>query len=347
MKQKRITIKDVAYAAGTSIATASRVISNANYPVSAKLRQKVLRAVNELRFVPHENTYLQKRESNDIGVVIPNITNQFYLQALVEITKIAGQKGYSIILCNTNRSIDEEGRFLDELFERHVKGIIISPMDGSAQRIKNYVESGMNFVLLDQHFEDLTCPSIKFDCRLGAKMATEYLIENGHREIAFISAPITRWSRQELLKGYRSALTNHSIVPNEDWLFVSQVEYEMKDGNYELEVGKELAQKFVSRKLKVTAVLCNNDMVAISFIQALKDYHLSVPEDVSVIGFDNIPLAGYISPSLTTVSYPSSETGRLAMTLLHNNIESMKEFSNLDMSLVPKIISRGTVKRLK
>lgn len=345
--EKRTTIKDVARAAGTSVATVSRVLSNADYPVSAQLREKVRTAAEELGFVPNELAKSMKSGNfDDVAVVIPNMTNQFYLQALVSISKIANQKHYNLILCNTNMSVDEEHRCLAEMFKRRVKGIIVSSLDRSPETIKRYIDQGMHFVLLDQHFEGVTCPSIKFDSRAGAKIATEHLIDNGHNRIAFVSAPITRWSREELLKGYKEALDARGLPFDDSLLFVPEPDFQMEDGNYELGLGRLLAGEFLKKRRGVTAVLCNNDMVAISFIQALEAHGIAVPEDVSVMGFDNIPLAEYIQPGLSTISYPSEETGSLAMMMLHNNIRHKQEFTNLDISLVPRIVSRETVKKL-
>ncbi|MEG0778402.1 MAG: LacI family DNA-binding transcriptional regulator [Oscillospiraceae bacterium] len=343
-EDKRITIKDVASKAGVSVATVSRVMNDADYSISQALRQRVKLAVEELGYVPNELARsLKGNFSRDVGVVLPNITNQFYLQALVGISRVSAQKHYNIILCNTAGSVEEERRCLQELYKKQVKGIIISSIGNESSHIKNLIDLGMHFVLLDQHFDDIDCPSIMFDCKTGAKMAVEHLVSAGHKRIALASMPLTRWSRIQVFEGYRDTMKAFGLGFDERAVFVPEKTLGSESENYELEAGRILGESFLERQDDYTAVLCNNDMVAISFIQTLMKGGVAVPDDVSVMGFDNIPLAEYMLPQLTTVSYPSAETGGLAMTMLHNNIQHNQEFLNLDMSLVPRIIQRESV----
>ena len=340
----RVTIKDVATRAGVSVATVSRVMNDSEYSISPSLRQKVKTAIEELGYVPNEVARsLKNNGGRDVGVVLPNITNQFYLQALVGISRVSAQKHYNIILCNTVGNVEEERRCLQELYKRQVKGIIISSVGNESSHIKSLIDAGMHFVLLDQHFDDLICPSIMFDCKIGAKMAVEHLAAAGHKRIALASMPITRWSRQQVYEGYKEAMNSLGLGFEEQAVFVPDKTLGSESENYELEAGRILGESFLKRGKDYTAVLCNNDMVAISFIHALMEGGISVPKEVSVMGFDNIPMAEYMVPQLTTVSYPSAETGGLAMTMLHNNIQHNQEFMNLDMSLVPRIVQRASV----
>ncbi len=344
---KKATIKDVAKKAGVSIATVSRVINAVDYNISPVLRQQVQTAMEELAYVPNEIARALKGDSGkDIGVVLPNITNQFYLQALVGICKIATKENNNIILCITNGEEKEEMRFLQELNKKRVKGVILSSICQDHTYIENMIKLGMNFVLLDQYFENLVCPSILFDCRAGARIAVEYLIANGHQKIALASMPLTRWSRLEIYRGYKDAMHSEAKCRQNIKVFVPDEQDLIDNESAELGVAKGIAQNFLKNCSDYTAIFCNNDMVAVGVMQELMRAGIKIPEDISVVGFDNIPLAEYVYPQLTTVSYPSDESGRLAMTMLLNNIEHNQSFESLNMQLIPKVVVRETVKKI-
>ncbi|HZX47407.1 MAG TPA: LacI family DNA-binding transcriptional regulator [Clostridia bacterium] len=346
-KGKRSTITDVARLAGTSVTTVSRVLNNSKYPVSPQLRQRVKDAAAALDYVPNAMARsLRGSTIRDIGIVIPNITNPFYLQTILGINSVAYVNGYSLLLCNTMRQVDKEREYLRKLFERQVQGVILSSVDEDADIVREYIRKGMKFVLLDQRMENINCSCINFDSRKGARMAVKYLIDQGHRRIALATTPLTRWTRNEVYKGYRESLISSGLSYGDELLYVSGPEREDEGNDYELGSGKALAKKFIQNRKDATAVLCINDMVAFGFINALAMEGIRVPDDVSVIGFDDIPFAEAFLPPLTTIRYPSDETGRLAAMMLLDNIRNGGERLALDMSLVPRLIVRGTVKRI-
>lgn len=205
----------------------------------------------------------------------------------------------------------------------------------------------MFFVLLDQYIENLNCAGISFDSRKGANMAVKHLVSQGHKKIALATTPITKWTRKEVFKGYKEALGNSGIAYSEDLLYVSSRELDTNDNDYELASGRALAKQFVENGHGATAVLCINDMVAFGFIQALHQHGIRVPDDVSVVGFDDIPFAETFIPPLTTIRYPSDETGRLAAMMLFSGLESGGESLTLGMNLAPRLIIRDTVKDLR
>lgn len=349
-KGKRATITDVAKMAGTSVTTVSRVLGDTNYPVSDELRKKVKDAANAVNYVPNALARSLKSSVStfhDIGIVIPNISNHFYLQTILSIDHIAFEHKYNIILCNTMRSVEREREYLRMLYERQVRGVILSSVDSDSRVIQEYIEKGMFFVLLDQYIENANCAGISFDSRKGAIMAVKHLVSQGHKKIALATTPITRWTRKEVFKGYKEALGISGIGYSEDLLYVSSRELDNNDNDYELASGRALAKQFMENGHGATAVLCINDMVAFGFIQALHQHGIRVPDDVSVVGFDDIPFAETFIPPLTTVRYPSDETGRLAAMMLFSGIESGGESLTLGMNLAPRLIVRDTVKDLR
>lgn len=342
---KQATIREVAKLAGVSIATASRALNNPDYPVDARLRQKVRDAADKLQYVPNVMAQALRRDScHDIGLVIPNVSNPFYLQTMLGINNVLAQQSYQMILCNTMRNAEQERSYLRQLYERQTKGIIISTVDESCDVIKEYARRGMKFVLLDQLPDGVESPGIHFDSRAGARMAAEYLISQGHRRIAFATMPMTRCTRIEMHKGYRDAHLMSNLPYDPALVYESAPDPASLSDDPELQAGHEIASRFLHDGRKATAIMCNNDMVAIGVIQTLLKHGVRVPQDVSVMGFDDIPFASAFLPALTTIHCPAAETGRLAalmmLDMLSNNTNNAMAVS---MNLAPSLVVRDSV----
>ena len=342
--EKQATIRDVARLAGVSLATVSRVLSDGDYPVSAELKQRVRDAVAQLGYVPNTVARsLRQDVSRDIGLVIPNISNPFYLQTMLGINDALNKKDYSLILCNTMRNAQQERVYLRQLFERKVRGIILSSVDENADIVEEYGKKGMKFVLLDQKITGMESTGINFDSRAGARMATEHLISLGHSRIAFATMPMTRWTRTEMHMGYRDALVLAGLGYDPRLVYERMPEKLAPYADFELEAGKMIAESFLADGCPATAIVCINDMLAIGLIKTLKARGVRVPEDVSVFGFDDIPFASTFEPSLSTVHYPAIETGRLAAMMLMDTLESGSGEMPVSMQLAPSLVIRETV----
>lgn len=342
--EKQATIRDVARLAGVSLATVSRVLSDGDYPVSAELKQRVRDAVAQLGYVPNTVARsLRQDVSRDIGLVIPNISNPFYLQTMLGINDALNKKDYSLILCNTMRNAQQERVYLRQLFERKVRGIILSSVDENADIVEEYGKKGMKFVLLDQKITGMESTGINFDSRAGARMATEHLISLGHSRIAFATMPMTRWTRTEMHMGYRDALVLAGLGYDSRLVYERMPEKLAPYADFELEAGKMIAESFLADGCPATAIVCINDMLAIGLIKTLKARGVRVPEDVSVFGFDDIPFASTFEPPLSTVHYPAIETGRLAAMMLMDTLESGSGEMPVSMQLAPSLVIRETV----
>ncbi|MFA5675680.1 MAG: LacI family DNA-binding transcriptional regulator [Christensenellales bacterium] len=344
--KKNYTIHDVAKFSGTSATTVSRVLSNNGYPVSDKLRQRVLDVVEKLDYSPNAMARgLKSSTSSEIGVIVPTVSNPFYSTALLGIQKQIHKRGYNILLCNTFRHAEDERNYLQILYNKRVNGVIISAVAKDGKNILEFSRKGMNFVLLDQRIEDKNCTNILFDSREGARIATEYLVNQGHTKIALITTPLTRWTRRETSKGYLDALSERADTPGEPIIFEADSEQEENQFGYEYTIGTQLAKRFIQLKCDATGALCVNDMVAFGFIQELNKGGLKVPRDVSVIGFDDIPFASMFSPALTTVKCFAFEMGDLAGRIL---IDKINGSTPLDASLKiePRLIVRDTVRQI-
>lgn len=346
MREKRATIKDVAARSGASIATVSRVLSNADYPVSSELRTRVEEAARELAFAytvaPRQS---KNQDARTLALVIPNMSNPFYMETIHGISSVCYEKKYQLVLCNSQWDEARETFFLQDLYNRRISGVIISSISDSPSSLASYAERGMAIIQLDQRFDGDASFSINYDSRLGARLAVRHLIEKGHKQIAFASTPLTRWTRKEIYKGYTEQLKKAEIMPDEKLTFISDSEDPGNWDNYEVHAGEEIARRIMESSSKPTAVFCVNDMVAFGVMSGFSALGVSVPEDISVIGFDDIPLARMFIPALTTVHCPAYETGRLSAIMLIDKIESgALSATPLNMHLQPSLVERGSVK---
>ncbi len=342
---KQKTIRDVAELAGVSVATASRVLNDTGYPVRTQLKQRVRDAAIQLNYSP--NTVARSLRQDlycDIGLIVPNITNPFYLQSIHGIEEVLRERRYQVILCNTMHNPQREADFIKQLYERQVKGVILSSVDEfNSEVAQMYAGKGMKFVLLDQRLNSPEFMSINYDSRAGARIATEYLIQQGHRRIAFATTPIVRWTRKEMFKGYQDALLSSGLALDPTLVFEFKPKQAESYEGDELNIGRSIAENFIDNGCPASAIVCVNDMVAIGCIQRLMNRGVNVPQDVSIIGFDDIPIAGAYLPALTTIRYPAQEIGRLATIMLMDAIQSEMGKTALTMNLSPELIIRDTV----
>ncbi len=345
---KRPTIKDVAAHANVSVATVSRALSNKDYPISDTLRERVWTSASELGYQPNATAQLLRRGSSyDIGLIIPNISNPFYLQAINGIDAVISEKDQTLVLCNTENDVSKERKYLNRLYRRQSLGVIISSMDSTPDAINEYVRKGLKIVLLDQQIRGANCSMISSNMRSNGKLAVRHLHALGHRKIAFVTTPLIRWTRQEIYNGYCEEMLKENIVPEEHWLFVVDPPDVHYENDIEVNAGVMAANAFIEKRCEATAILCINDMVAFGVISTFIQKGIRVPEDVSVMGFDDIPLASIYCPGLTTVRYPAEQMGRLAAMMLVDSISSNKEFDPLGIQLLPHLIVRQTTMALK
>lgn len=346
---KKVTIYDIAKIAKTSATTVSRVLNGSDYPVKAELSERISAIAKELGYVPNMLARnLRSNNNYEIGMVIPNISNLFYPGVILAIEKYISQHGYSLILCNTFRDAQKERKCMKSLYEKQVRGVILSAVSNeNVEEYRRYIKNGMEILLIDQQIPKLKCANIQINVFKGAELAIDYLVECGHRKIAFISTRFTRWTRMETFRGYKYALAKHGIPYNESYTLVSNYnEDDTVEEGFEFLAGADLANQFVTKNIDATAVLAVNDMVAFGFIQTARSFNISVPDDVSVVGFDDVSYSKTFSPALTTVKSPLDTIGTLAGNLI------IERFNNpgidaASVDVMPSLIVRDSVKKLK
>lgn len=330
---RRATITDVAKKAGLSVATVSRYFADNGYPVSNEACEKIESASNELDYTPNiVGRMLKTNTSRDLGVIIPTVRNPFYPDVLLGIEKAAAKRGYQILLCNSLRDQETESRYINSLYQKQVRGIILASAENNLS-YSSFAGKGMHMVNLESDETCGFCKGIDFDYGLGGQLIAGHFKEHGHKKVAFVTSPLTKKSRQDILDGIKSIYGNNVLT------VIDNSETEDETGIYEYQMGIRMAKEMFSEDRPVTGIIAVNDMTAAGVIRGLHGLGLSVPQDVSVAGFDNIDLSSMISPALTTIDQPGFETGKLAADMIIDLIEE-KEIKNI--KLKPKLIIRAS-----
>lgn len=302
-----VSIKDVAKHAGVSVATVSRVLNNNGY-VGQDTREKVEKSIKELNYKPNEIARsLFKKQSNTIGLIVPDITNPFFPELARAVEDTASKLGYNVILCNSDGNADKEQNYLDVLQQQYVNGIIVSSNTLTAVQIEKL---NIPVVSIDRLISK-GLPTIVVDNKKGAMIATRYLLNKGRSRIAHIRGSSTVVNAEERCDGYRE------IVNKEQWFRESYI----VDGKYDMQASIEVTLELLNRHPEIDGIFAANDIMAIGAIKAAHQLGKKVPEDISIIGFDGISLSKATTPELTTVVQPIYEMGEQATTLLASLME--------------------------
>jgi LacI family transcriptional regulator len=299
------TIKDVALEAEVSISTVSRVI-NRKGGVSEELKNRINTTIDRLRYRPNiVARSLKAKNTKIIGLIIPSIENPIFPTLVKVIESTAQQYGFSTILCNSDGILENEARYLELLVGQQVDGIILDAIGTSQHGYDIVRESNTPLIVLGKAIEGFPATRVTINNFMGAYMAVEHLIRIGMRKIAFIYGHLEATSAiEDRLGGYRKCLDDHGIAFNPDLL--------VKD-NGTFAGGAYATQILLDQSISFDSIFASNDIMAIGSIGRLQDQNLKVPEDISVIGYDDIPISAIFSPHLSTVKPPIMEFGREAV----------------------------------
>jgi len=339
---KRVTVKDIAKATGVSPAAVSYVLNGKEHKVSQETVSKVKAAIKELNYIPNLTARsLVKNKSQLVGVIIPQteetsqllLTNPFYSEIVGGIESKLRQAGYHMLLSG----VDKGKSYLDTSVQRNLDGAIIMGIY-QEQFYEELKQAQIPIVLIDSYISDNYFYRVGIDDEYGGYLATKYLIEHGHRDIALVTGSIKRDGvNEKRFLGYKRALSERGIFYNPDYVFDGLVSYE-----YGYKAGKDIARNYK----KVTAVFASADLMALGVIKGLTESGLKIPEDISVIGFDNISALQFTLPPLTTVGQDITAKGVKAAELLINLIEGRGHSEPKEKILPLRIIERETVKRI-
>jgi LacI family transcriptional regulator len=299
------TIYDVARRAAVSPATVSRVV-NGRANVDAGLAERVRRAMSDLNYRPNAVARnLRRSRTSFWAVIISDIGNPFFTAMFRGVQDVAQPAGYSVLLCNTDNNPEREEQYVDATMAEQIAGVIISPTAGSPH-VQRLVDARVPVVVIDRLLEDTVVDTVLADNDLGAEQATRHLITSGFRRIACITGPEGLFTADRRLAGYRRALESEGIKYDPDLV---------RFADFRQEGGHQAMESLLSDPVRPDAVFVANNMMTIGAVERVFDHGLRVPEDIGVVGFDDVPWT-LLRPALSTVAQPTYELGRHAADLL-------------------------------
>ncbi|MEX0297744.1 MAG: LacI family DNA-binding transcriptional regulator [Kordiimonas sp.] len=332
------TIREVSKEAGVSRATVTRVLQTPE-KVASKTRERVQAAIKKLDYRPNmlSQTFRNKR-SNTIVVMVPNIANPLFAKIISGIETVTQKHGYNLLLGDTHNSSELEAHYINLVETQLAAGVL----QLSSYSMRNSPLPNPNIKAVGIAGTDNTCgaefPTVRIDSVEAAKTAVNYLINQGHKRIAVITGPKDNSNTEQRLEGYRTSLGSAGIAIDTDIIF---------EGDFRLASGQSAVTRMLKQTSELpTAIFCMNDEMAIGAINGLSSAGLTVPEDMSVIGFDDIDFAAFVTPQLTTIAQPANEMGQRGATLLIQMIEEQSP-SDQDIVLPFEFVVRNSVSKIE
>ncbi len=337
MKSHFITIKDIARELKISVATVSRALRNA-YDVNPETRLLVLAKAAEMNYKPNFNAIgLVKNSSNNIGIVLPVITNYYFSTVITGIQEVAFRNGFNMALYLTNDSPEREREILEHLSFSNVDGLLIcvSSMSDQNDHFQRVMDNGIPIVFFDRVASGIKTSRVMQDDFNGAFQAVEHLVKSGYKKIAHISGPSGMLFTENRLQGYLAALKEYKMKINDEWIIHS---------GFSQKFGEEDMERLLKCKNAPDAVFAANDRKAVGAIMTLNRKKIKAGKQIGIIGFTNDPISEIINPSLTTMEEPALEVGKISCELLIKHINK-KHFSSQEVILPSKLIMRESTRR--
>lgn len=339
-KSTKTTLKKIADQLGFSVSTVSRVLNGkaATYRISKKTEAIILKTAKELNFIPNQLARgLRLQKTLTIGLVIPDISNPFFSSIARSVEIEARKLNYSIMLCDSQESTFHEKDSLQQLLSRKVDGLIISPVGEDDGHLEQLNKNGMPFVVMDRQFSKLKCSSVMSDNYHGALEAVEYLIECGHKKIACIQGLLNSSVNKDRVRGFKDAHKSHNI-PIDDSLLVGDSFGERN--------GYLGAKLLLNKHSRPTAIFALSNLISLGAIRAINEEELKIPEDISLLSFDDHPYSDFLATPLTTITQQEVNMGKIAIKILFEQMNSPEKFEPLQVKLPTKLIKRKSVKKL-
>lgn len=333
------TLQRIADQSGLSVSTVSRVLSGqaSRYRISKQTEMAVRKLAKEASFVPNQLARgLRLRRTLTIGLVIPDISNPFFAGIAHQVIVGSRRHGYSVILCDSQDDTELEMKELALLQSRSVEGVLLCPTGQSSKHLAAFIGGRLPLVLVDRFFPDLPLPYVSSDNASGARQATDLLITSGHRRIACLQGLRGTSPNESRVRGYKEALAHHHL-PIENSLIV---------GDSFTEQSGYIETKLLLRtEPGVRAILALSNLNGLGAIRALTEEKRRIPDDVSIISFDDTPYFSYLATPLTAVAQSNSEMGEVAVKLLFDQIQSPHRQTKGGILLPTTLVMRESVKR--
>ncbi len=336
MKKKNYTIVNIANLSGFSKATVSKVIRNKPY-VKKSTKEKIQNIIKEIGYHPDEiaRSLVSKKNMNFIGLIISDINNSFFSEVALGVESEAKKRGYNVILCNTNYLEEEEKKYIDILIRNRATGLLLATPTLDDNNIKELLARKYPFVLITRKIKGLDSNIVSVNHYKSAKMAVNYLIKKGHKKIAHFTVEENTIGVVNRLKGYEAALKENDIKFNKNFIFKNRIS--------KIECGYKLAQKLLASADRPTAIFASDDLLAIGALDCFLEKGYKVPDDLSIIGYDNIKITSLKSINLTTVNQPKFEMGVKSVEILFEQINGKEDFKAIKYYFKAKIVERGSV----
>lgn len=311
-----VTIKTIAEICGVSTTTVSMVINNKSANISKKTRERILKVIEELNYEPNQvaRSMVTKR-TNNIALLIPDIGNPFFADIAKGVERTCSENGFHVFLCNTDMKKDVEEEYIRVLRRRYVDGMVISTQNTEEYIpiFEELIKDDYPFVFIERYINKMpNIPGVFAKNEEGAYGITEHLIRLGHTNIGFITGPLVTSNARFRLEGYKKALQAAGLPVNPSLI---------KNGDYKVEGGYRAARELLAEGTEITALFASNDLMAFGAYKAFREAGWSIPEHISIVGFDNIEMQGVIEPKITSMEIPAYDMAVQATRILLSLIE--------------------------
>jgi LacI family transcriptional regulator len=331
-----MSLRDIAKHAGVSVGTASNVLNRPGL-VAPETVKRVQQVMEELGYIP--NGYVKQMSvghSRTLGLVVPNVFNPFFAEVARGVEDAAAKKNYAVFICNTDESPDREERFMGVLVEQLVKGVLITPTSMKPAHIKTLRERGISVGLLSAPGKSSSECSVTVNDVFGAEVAIEHLVEFGHKHIAWICGPDSIPQVIDRTKGVAIAAKHHKI----------QVDT-VRSPSMKFDGGVQAAEEILAMNPRPTGIFCANDLLALGVMRTLLAAGVKIPEDISLIGYDDIEFALTAPVPLSSIIQPAYQLGYTATQLLLSECDSIETHAHQDVRFQPELVARASTAAVK
>ena len=328
-----ITIRDIAKLSGFSTVTVSRALfPGLNRPkVDPKTKEIIMEKAKELNYRPNRIAKaLAINKTKSIGIIVPDISSNFFARIVKGVQEILINDGYSLIICDSNRNETTQIKNINFLLENHVDGLIIVPTLSDFKILNELKEKKFPIIQIDEFIKDLDVDYVVTDNFKGAQDAVSYLIKKGYKKIAYLAGPQNLWSCQERLKGYKKVLEANNIPIQEKYILLTDASFKS---------GYEITKKLLNFDEKPEVIFTVNDTVAAGAIKAFYESGVKIPDDIAIMGFDDLEMTALLPKPLTTMHQKKYQMGKLAANILINRIKN-KDLALQNIVLEPNLIIR-------
>ncbi len=334
MKKKRITVVDVAKAAGVSLMTVSRAI-NGREGIGEETRARILDLARQMNYQPSQIARsLATRQTNTLGLVVPDVSNPFFAHIAHGAEDAAFEYGFSVFLVNSAESIERERSALESLWQKEVHGVILCSSRLPQEELLVYVDRFSQMVLVNRDLDTphLNVSTINVDDHAGAEMAVRHFVETGRKQMAFIAGPESSHSGQRRKSGFQTGMKAAGFPVDKSCVLHCQPT---------LQSGLDATMKLLESHPNIDAILAYNDLVAVGALQACKQRGKKVPAEIAIIGADDVPLASLVDPALSTLRVNQYDIGRLTIPFFLDN-DGMDADINRKIVIMPELVIRGS-----